>query len=105
MYNTRTATVTVSYTDTLTEGGRGEIGSTCTVHDSYCVLHRYSDTGGGGGVGEGVAVHVQYKTVIVSYTDTLTGGGGVGERVAVHVQYTTVIVSYTDTLTEGGGGW
>ena len=34
MYSTRTATVTVSYTDTLTEGGgsRGESGSTCTVH-------------------------------------------------------------------------
>ena len=34
VYSTRTATVTVSYTDTLTEGGggRGESGSTCTVH-------------------------------------------------------------------------
>ena len=37
---------TVSYTDTLTEGGKGESGSTCTVHDSYCVLHGYSDRGG-----------------------------------------------------------
>ena len=60
VYSTRTATVTVyytdtltewgrgervavhvqftvPYTDTLTEGGRGECGSTCTVHDSYCV--------------------------------------------------------------------
>ena len=32
MYSTRTAAVTVSYTDTLTEGGRGESGSTCSVH-------------------------------------------------------------------------
>ena len=32
MYSTRTVTVTVSYTDTLTEGGRGESGSTCIVH-------------------------------------------------------------------------
>ena len=32
MYITRTAAVTVTYTDTLTEGGRGESGSRCTVH-------------------------------------------------------------------------
>ena len=32
MYGTRTATVTVTYADTLTEGGRGESGSTRTVH-------------------------------------------------------------------------
>ena len=32
MYSTRTATVTVSITDTLTEGGRGESGSTSKVH-------------------------------------------------------------------------
>ena len=32
MYITRTAAVTVTYTDTLTEAGRGESGSTCTVH-------------------------------------------------------------------------
>ena len=32
MYSTRTATVTVTYTNTLTEGGRGESGSTCSVH-------------------------------------------------------------------------
>ena len=32
VYCTRTATVTVTYADTLTEGGRGESGSTCTVH-------------------------------------------------------------------------
>ena len=68
---------TVSYTDTLTEGGRGESGSTCTVHDSYCVLHGYTDRGGGGGVGERVAVrvHTRTATVTVSYTDTLTEGG------------------------------
>ena len=32
VYSTRTATVTVTYADTLTEGGRGGCGSTCTVH-------------------------------------------------------------------------
>ena len=32
MYSTHTATVTVTYADTLTEEGRGESGSTCTVH-------------------------------------------------------------------------
>ena len=32
VYSTRTPTVTVTYMDTLTEGGRGESGSTCTVH-------------------------------------------------------------------------
>ena len=31
VYSTRTATVTVTYVDTLTEGGRGESGSTATV--------------------------------------------------------------------------
>ena len=42
-----------------------------------------------------MAIRVQFT---VSYMDTMTEGG-VGERVAVRVQYTTVIVSYTDTLT------
>ena len=55
----------MSYTDTLTEGGRGESGSTCTVHASYCVLHGYSDRGGKGGIWERVEA-------TVSYTDTLT---------------------------------
>ena len=32
MYSTRTATVTVTKADILTEGGRGVSGSTCTVH-------------------------------------------------------------------------
>ena len=32
MYSTRTATVTVTYTDNLTDGGRGEGGSTCIVY-------------------------------------------------------------------------
>ena len=32
MYSTRTATVTVTYADTLPERGRGVSGSTCTVH-------------------------------------------------------------------------
>ena len=61
LYSTRTATVTVSYTDTLTEVvGEREwqyVYSTSTA------------------------------TVTVSYTDTLTEGGR-GERVAVRVQYT-----------------
>ena len=32
MYSTRTATVTVTYADIRTEGGRVVSGSTCTVH-------------------------------------------------------------------------
>ena len=32
VYGTRTATVTVTYADTLTEGVRGVSGGTCTVH-------------------------------------------------------------------------
>ena len=32
MYSIRAATVTVTYADTLTEGGREVNGSTCTVH-------------------------------------------------------------------------
>ena len=32
MYSTRTATVTVTYADTLTDGGREVSGSMCTVH-------------------------------------------------------------------------
>ena len=32
VYSTRTAAVTVTYTNTLREGGRGESGSRCTVH-------------------------------------------------------------------------
>ena len=32
VYSTRTATVTVTYADTLTDGGRGVSGSSCTVH-------------------------------------------------------------------------
>ena len=32
VYSTHTATVNVTYMDTLTEGGRGVSGSTCTVH-------------------------------------------------------------------------
>ena len=49
LYCTRTATVTVSYTDTLTEGGRGERVAVRVQYKychSYCVLHRYSDRGG-----------------------------------------------------------
>ena len=43
MYSTRTATVTVTYADTLTEGGKGVSGSTCTVH---LPPRGYSDIGG-----------------------------------------------------------
>ena len=41
MYGTRTATVTVTYVDTLTEGGRGESGSirTATVTVTYANFH------------------------------------------------------------------
>ena len=48
---------------------------------SYCVLHGYSDRGG---VGERVAVRVQFT---VSYTDTLTEGGRgeSGNTCTVHV--------------------
>ena len=71
VYSTRTATVTVCYTGTLTEGGRGErvaVRVQYTYCPSYCVLHGYSDRGG---VGERVAVCVLFT---VSYTDTLTEG-------------------------------
>ena len=81
-----------------------------TYCHSYCVLHGYSDKGGGGEIGEREWQYVysaRTATVTVSYTDTLTEGGR-GERVAVRVQYTysthtvTVTVSYMDTLIEGG---
>ena len=32
VYSTRVATISVTYTDTLTEGGRRVSSSTCTVH-------------------------------------------------------------------------
>ena len=32
VYSTHTTTVTVTYVDTVTEEGRGESDSTCTVH-------------------------------------------------------------------------
>ena len=76
MYSTRTATVTVSYIDTLTEGGG--VGERVAVRvqymycHSYCVLHGYSDRGGG----EWQYVYsTRTATVTVSYTDTLTEGG------------------------------
>ena len=49
MYSTRTATVTVIYKDTLTEGGVGErvaVRVQYTYCHSYCDLHGYSDRGG-----------------------------------------------------------
>ena len=57
--STRAVTVTVTYMDTLTEGSRGESGSTCTV--------------------------TRTATVTVSYMDTLTGGGKSGSTCTVHV--------------------
>ena len=45
VYSTRTATVTVTYVDTLTEGGRGE-SVQYTYRHSYCDLRGYSDRGG-----------------------------------------------------------
>ena len=68
MYSTCTTTVTVTYADTLTEGGRGVSGSTCTVHvavrvqytchHSYCDVRGYSDRGGRGVSGSTCTVHV-----------------------------------------------
>ena len=141
VYSIRTATVTVTCMDTLTEGGRGESGSMCTVHvlpqllwltwilwqrgsrgqsGSTCTVHVLPQLlwltwilwqrGGRGESGSTCTVHVLpqllwltqilwqgrewqyvYSTctaiVTVTYKDTLTEGG-VGERVAVHVQYT-----------------
>ena len=54
---------TVSYMDTLTEGGYGRLGERVAVGvqytycHSYCVLHGYSDRGE---VEESVAVRVPY---------------------------------------------
>ena len=45
MYSTHTAAVTVTYKDTLTEGGRAVIVQYTYSH-SYCDLHGYSDRGG-----------------------------------------------------------
>ena len=100
-YSTRTAT------DTLTERGRGESGSTCTVHVPPQLLW-LTRILWQKGVGEWVAVRVQYTYSTRTATDTLTETGrgesgstctvhvlprilwqrGVGERVAVRVQYT-----------------
>ena len=56
MYSTRTATVTVTYADTLTEGGRG-----VAVRVQYTVTVTYADTltkGGRGVSGSMCRVHV-----------------------------------------------
>ena len=45
MYSTCTAIVTVTYKDTLTEGGRA-VRVQYTYSHSYCDLHGYSDRGG-----------------------------------------------------------
>ena len=66
----------------------------CSV---YCVLHGYSDRGE---VGERVAVRVQYTTVIVSYTDTLTELGGGGESGSY-----CVLHGYTDRGVVGEREW
>ena len=61
MYSTRTATVTVTYADTLTEGDRGESGSTCIVPRTATVTVTYVDTlteGGRGESGSTRTVHV-----------------------------------------------
>ena len=50
MYSTRTATVTETYADTLTERGRGVSGSTCTCTATVTVT--YMDTLREGGRGE-----------------------------------------------------
>ena len=102
----------VSYTDTLTEGGgRVAVRVQYTYCHSYCVLHGYSDRGGGGGVGERVVVRVQYTychsyCILHGYSDR----GGVGERVAVRVQYTychsyCVLHGYSDRGGVGEREW
>ena len=60
MYITRTAAVTVTYTDTLTEGGdeRVAVRVEYTYCHSYCDLHEYSDRGGRGESGSTCTVHI-----------------------------------------------
>ena len=84
MYSTRTATVTVTYKDTLTEGGRA-VRVQYTYFHSDCDLHGYSDRGGKRSEWQYV-YSTRIATVTVTYTNTLIEGEE--ERVAVRVQYT-----------------
>ena len=73
MYSTRTATVTVTYKDTLTEGGRA-VRVQYTYCCSYRDLHGYSDRGGKRRKWKYV-YSTRTPTVTVTYVDTLTEGG------------------------------
>ena len=67
MYSTRTATVTVTYVDTLTKGGR-------VVCHSYCNLRGYSDIGGRRESPWKYMYSTCTTTVTVTYADTPTEG-------------------------------
>ena len=60
MYSTRPATVTVTYADTLTEGvgERVAVRVQYTYRHSYCDLRGFSDRGGRGESGSTCTVHV-----------------------------------------------
>ena len=60
VYSTRTAAVTVTYTDTLTEGEEERVAVRVqyTYCHSYCDLHGYSDRGGRGESGSTCTVHI-----------------------------------------------
>ena len=60
MYSTRTATVTVTYADTLTEGvgERVAVRVQYAYRHSYCDLCGYSDRGGREESGSTCTVHV-----------------------------------------------
>ena len=77
MYITRTASVIVISTDTLTVGGVGErvaVRVQYTYCHSYCDLHGYSDRGGRRR-GWQYVYSTRTPTVTVNYMDALTEGG------------------------------
>ena len=89
VYSTCTATVTVTYADTLTERGRGVSGSTCRVHVyTTSVTVTYVDTlteGGRRVSGSTCTVHVPPELLRLT---RILQQRRVGERVAVRVKYT-----------------
>ena len=88
MYSTRTPTVTVTYTDTLTKGGRERVAVRVqyTYCHSYCDLQGYFDRGGKRREWQYV-FSTRAAAVTVTYTDTLTEGGRgeSGSTCTVHV--------------------
>ena len=60
VYSTRTATVTVTYTNTLIEGEEERVAVRVqyTYCHSYCDLYEYSDRGGRGESGSTCTVHI-----------------------------------------------